>query len=562
MTLYRAGYLGSGLARRDNDGDIGIAALVRLAGRRAVTSISADAREALVAHGRADDLAVSVVTMHDREELGPSAGLAQFKVRPGLDALTVTSAAGSRTLLPSVGPYNGWDSDGLVAHLQTTAAGSSVGASWSTSRTASWIRQRRGATSAVDRVEFGFVARPSEPVDLEDARALSEAMADHILRRIAPSGLPTYDLDAISGRRVCAEGTTPRVVHALASLAEAGRLLDRPDMVAAARRGLSICLRHVGAGGVPGELAHPGSQARSARRLRAAQGSTPGPRARGSSRRGGARSTPSRPPAGGRPHRATASPSWRRSGPRVPSRRCAHGYRTVRRAVGDAAAPRRTQAAAPVAARPLPSRPRVVDGRLASAGLGGDPPHQPRSGHRGSRLRDRGLGHRPPADEERRRSSRTSARRSRASTPASSPKAWRRPGRSRGARATTAGPNDTRTRGAGRPASSGTITVHPEDVFASHAGAAALGGVRLTPSSARLRIERHEPLPPRDGDGRHAARVRGAGADSGQRTSGGRHHVSGRRPPEALVYSRIRTRPSSISRNPRPRGSERRPGSR
>jgi hypothetical protein len=34
-----------------------------------------------------------------------------------------------------------------------------------------------------------------------------------------------------------------------------------------------------------------------------------------------------------------------------------------------------------------------------------------------------------------------------------------------------------------------TITVHPEDVFASHAGGAALGGVRLTPSSARLRVD-------------------------------------------------------------------------
>jgi hypothetical protein len=82
-------------------------------------------------------------------------------------------------------------------------------------------------------------------------------MAEHILHRIAPSGLPTYDVDAISGRGVV-EGTTPRVVHALASLAEAGRLLDRPGMVAAARRALSTCLQHVGAGGVPGELAIPG----------------------------------------------------------------------------------------------------------------------------------------------------------------------------------------------------------------------------------------------------------------------------------------------------------------
>ena len=210
VTVYRAGYLGSGLARRDNDGDVGIAALVRLAAGRAARSISEDAREALLAHGRTDDLAVSVVAMHDREELGPSAGIAQFKVRPGLDALTVTSAAGSRTLLPSVGPYNGWDSEALVGYLQRLRPVLRLGATWSTSRTASWVRQRRGdATSAVDRVEFGFVARPSDPVDLDGARMLTEAMAGHILGRIAPSGLPTYDLDAIRGVAV-AEGTTPQ----------------------------------------------------------------------------------------------------------------------------------------------------------------------------------------------------------------------------------------------------------------------------------------------------------------------------------------------------------------
>ena len=49
VTVYRAGYLGSGLARRDEDGDMGIAALVRLAAGRAARSISEDAGEALLA---------------------------------------------------------------------------------------------------------------------------------------------------------------------------------------------------------------------------------------------------------------------------------------------------------------------------------------------------------------------------------------------------------------------------------------------------------------------------------------------------------------------------------
>jgi hypothetical protein len=107
----------------------------------------------------------------------------------------------------------------------------------------------------VRKTEFGFTT------PLADTRAhprnILEPMAEHVLRRIGRSGLPAYELNAVTGQRT-EVGTTPRVVHALASLAEAGRILGRPDMVNAARIGLRVCLQSVGRGGVSGELALPG----------------------------------------------------------------------------------------------------------------------------------------------------------------------------------------------------------------------------------------------------------------------------------------------------------------
>ena len=225
-------------------------------------------------------------------------------------------------------------------------------------------------------------------------------------------------------------------------------------MVAAARRGLSICLRHVGAGGAPGELAIPGlrhGQLADCVLLKAALqdpelAAHPAVEALGRRLLGLLR-------ADGRIAQRRVRLGDGQDHEYLPAA-VLYGYRTVRRAVGDAAAPRRTQAAASAAARPLPSRPRVVDGRLASAGLGGDPPHQPRSGRRGSRLRDRGLGRRPPADEERRDprgpqregaelQHRLHRRRHGVGLGDRAARGRRRPG-----------PNETRTRGAGRPASS------------------------------------------------------------------------------------------------------------
>jgi hypothetical protein len=213
-------------------------------------------RTQLADSATADGISLVLTVLHDREDLGESAPLASFKVRPGVDALSVRSATGSQTLLPAVGPYNGWNGDELVRRLEHTPTGATPRARWSTCRTASWVRTSApGAGIVVHRTEFGFTTRPLDAP--ARPRTLLEPMAEHILRRIERSGLPAYEINAVTGERTEA-GTTPRVVHALASLAEAGRILGRPDMVEAARTGLQVCLRHVGSGGVSGQLALPG----------------------------------------------------------------------------------------------------------------------------------------------------------------------------------------------------------------------------------------------------------------------------------------------------------------
>jgi orotate phosphoribosyltransferase len=256
VTLYAGGYVGSGLAELDDPragSGKNLEALVAEAATRAISGRSAATRSRLLAAARDDSLAVVVTLLHDRERHGTDASLAAFKVRPGLDAITVRSSGGSQTLLPAAGPYNGWGKDELVRRLRSTAAGSAADASWSTSRAASWIRRGDGGQAAVARLEFGYTTKACAPLRDDEIGPMVELMAEHVMRRIGQSPLPSYDLDAITGRSA-GVGTTPRLVHAVASLADAGRLLGRADMRAAGRAGLTHCLDRVGTGGVSGEL--------------------------------------------------------------------------------------------------------------------------------------------------------------------------------------------------------------------------------------------------------------------------------------------------------------------
>jgi AMMECR1 domain-containing protein len=254
--LYANGYLASGLADRPDHPDLRLEELIGEAAERAVRDLPDATRTELAGDVTAERISLVVTVLHDREDLGESAPLARFKVRPGIDALSVRSSTGSQTLLPAVGPYNGWNGDELVRRLQQTRTGATPGARWSTCRTASWVRTvPPGSGVVVRRTEFGFTAQPRDAPP--QPRSLLEPMAEHVLRRIGRSGLPAYEINAVTGERTVV-GTTPRVVHALASLAEAGRILGRPDMVEAARTGLQVCLNRVGSGGVRGELALPG----------------------------------------------------------------------------------------------------------------------------------------------------------------------------------------------------------------------------------------------------------------------------------------------------------------
>ena len=365
--LYADGYLASGLADRPDHPDLPLAALISEAADRAVRALPDIHRTQLADSATADGISLVLTVLHDREDLGESAPLARFKVRPGVDALSVRSATGSQTLLPAVGPYNGWNGDELVRRLEQTPTGATPGARWSTCRTASWVRTSApGAGVVVHRTEFGFTTRPlDEPAR---PRTLLEPMAEHILRRIERSGLPAYEINAVTGERTEA-GTTPRVVHALASLAEAGRILGRPDMVEAARTGLQVCLRHVGSGGVSGELALPGYRHGGLADCVLLDAALRDPELRDHPAVDaiGRRLANHHWPA--RPDRDVTHARGRRPGSLVPARRHPDGRRAMAGSPRRPAAGATVRPPAPLAPRAVPRDALVGTRRLASAGL-------------------------------------------------------------------------------------------------------------------------------------------------------------------------------------------------
>jgi hypothetical protein len=246
VAVYRHGLLGSGIceARRPLDD------LLREAAATAFATLDGAAREAL--RNRGGGLSVVTTLLHDREDHGGSAALAAWKTRRGLDSVTLESGGGRSTALPAALPYNNWTSRELVNRLGRGRDGAS--ARWSTCRTTSWLAQG----TRTHRLLFGFTRRGSAQSSAADHRETAELLTGYLARNIGADGLPVYHLGPVSdtagGTR-----TAPRVVHGLAALLEAGKVLRRPDCEALGLAGLERCLDHVHAVGRGGTLALPGS---------------------------------------------------------------------------------------------------------------------------------------------------------------------------------------------------------------------------------------------------------------------------------------------------------------
>lgn len=232
VTVYRNGTLGVGIAWADDD-----VAEQRTAWAGAVTAL-VDRAAAIARHAAGSvpaDATVMVHLLHEPERLGRcGAELAATKVRKGLDAIRCDRGDERAVLLPTALVYNSWSKREFVAEAARRVGGADSSTAYTTYRSASWV----STDGRARRIRSGFPAlRTARPVGEPEIRAL----VGYTLRNLSRDGVPLYHLQPVTGRRVAA-GTGPRQLHALLGVQRAAALLGEPDWAAAARQGLRTYL--------------------------------------------------------------------------------------------------------------------------------------------------------------------------------------------------------------------------------------------------------------------------------------------------------------------------------
>lgn len=163
-------------------------------------------------------------------------------------------------LLASVGPHFNWGKERFARELLRKAGIEKLPCTWCTYQTATWLERPQG----VRKIASGFPERGLAPQSAEQWEANIALLGNYIARSSGANDLPEYAYFPVTGQRVV-PGSPARLIHALAALDEAGRVLNMPPWRAAAARGLSFCLRKLGqrngkltlalAGQAPSEMA-------------------------------------------------------------------------------------------------------------------------------------------------------------------------------------------------------------------------------------------------------------------------------------------------------------------
>lgn len=185
-----------------------------------------------------EDLEVVVSILHDREWLGQiTLERAAMKLRLGTNSMSVQQGSRRGILLSTVAPHFDWTKEKFAKELLRKAGISDPPYTWGIYQTATWLR----TANATHKIASGY---PERRVALESEERFLSYIADlagYIFRSLGPDGLPEYFYSPVTGQRL-REGSPARIVHALGALEEAGRFLPMPSWNEAARRGLDHCL--------------------------------------------------------------------------------------------------------------------------------------------------------------------------------------------------------------------------------------------------------------------------------------------------------------------------------
>jgi orotate phosphoribosyltransferase len=231
VTLYRQGVVGCYVS---SDGGLD-ECLVRATALAAEDARFADRRDGL----EADAIAVCVSLLRDRELLGTTNDLARalVKARAGHDTVGVSDGQRCALLLPQVASHFGWSKEQLARRLLGKAQIEATPAAWVAYRTSSWLRRGEQVAPLIQ----GYPGRESTGLELPDLHHTLTELCGYLVGQVQADGLPAYAYDPVRDR-LTAAGTAARVLHAATALANAGAVLERPDFVDIAQRGLRQAL--------------------------------------------------------------------------------------------------------------------------------------------------------------------------------------------------------------------------------------------------------------------------------------------------------------------------------
>ncbi len=203
---------------------------------------------------KAEEVAVSVSVLHDREWLGAaSLERVAFLLRRGLDSLAVQQGEKQAIFLSYVAPYYNWTKETMCRQLLKKAGIAASPYEWATFRTTSWV----GYGTDVHRLVYGLPVPSAEAYTQAELEGDIELLGTYIANNIGQNGLPEYLQLPVDGRRF-AKGSSARVLHAVAALDAAGQIGQRGEWLDTARRGLELCLASIDTGSPTGLLNLPG----------------------------------------------------------------------------------------------------------------------------------------------------------------------------------------------------------------------------------------------------------------------------------------------------------------
>ena len=210
---------------------------------RAVRGAWADARFAdHRASVNVSELVAVISLLHHRQIIGPCDPATVIdRFRLGLDTIGTAHQGRDGLILSHVPCYYDWSAERTLEHVLKKASADEGTRAWYTYQTASLLCRPGKRPQALD---YGFPSRPARRRKPAAYPRDAMLLGGYLVNQIGSADLPPYCYYPVHDSYVI-HGPASRVILALGALNEAGLVLGIDDFRGKARRGLEACLGHV-----------------------------------------------------------------------------------------------------------------------------------------------------------------------------------------------------------------------------------------------------------------------------------------------------------------------------